>query len=494
MQLYHQLKEYHASGIYPFHMPGHKRNLSMLPPWNPWEIDVTEVEGTDNLHHAEGILKESMERVARLSGAEHSYFLVNGSTGGLLSAASAVTRPGDTVLVARNCHKSVYHALQLNQLKAVYVWPEWSGEYGIAGGISKERVEAVLRQQPQIRAVILTSPTYEGMVSDIAGLAAAAHRRGIPLIVDEAHGAHFGQPGFPVSAVRKGADLVVQSFHKTLPALTQTGVLHLCGERADRGRVEEYLGIYQTSSPSYVLMASIDYAASFLEHNQEKMEEYRERLSTFRKKTEELIHISVPERELLGKAAVYDVDNSKLILTACGKACREDGGDGSRQGISGKWLYERLRLDYGIQCEMAMESYALAMTSVMDTDEGLERLWNALRELDERICGITESRGLTGYHAISQPLTAVMTIAEARYAEKELCSLREAVGRISGEYLYLYPPGSPLLAPGERITEELLREAELLRQLGFELQGTSNGADILVCIEKQDRQQEEGNG
>lgn len=472
-ELKDKLLDYAQSGMYPFHMPGHKRNVEKLPYWNPWQIDVTEVEGTDNLHHAEGILKEAMDRAAGLSGADQSYFLVNGSTGGILSAIASVVHPGDTVLVARNCHKSVYHAISLNHLKAIYIYPEWIAEYRMAGGICLEKLLKALKENPQIRAVILTSPTYEGMVSDIGQIARLVHSRGIPLLVDEAHGAHFNQEGFPASAVKKGADLVIQSYHKTLPALTQTGVLHRSGALVDKERLEHFLAVYQTSSPSYVLMSSIDYAVSFLEQRTEEMKAYAQRLEHFRQELSGLSHIRLPGRELVGKYGVYDVDNSKLILHVCGKA------------YSGRDLYEELRLNYALQCEMSMESYALAMTSVMDAEEGYERLKRALYEIDagwERQSGAEKLplRLETGGETAVIP-ESVCTITQAEYARKRAMKFDCSAGQVSGEYLYLYPPGIPLLVPGERITEQIVKKAEYLQELGFELQGLRKEKEIQVC-------------
>ncbi len=490
-KLYKSLESYSSSGIYPFHMPGHKRRVESLPRWNPWQIDLTEVEGTDNLHHAEGILKDAMERAASLWQADHSYFLVNGSTGGILSAVGAAVRPGDMVLVARNCHKSVYHALLLNQLKAVYVYPEWIAEYGMAGGISPVKVERILQSYPQIRAVILTSPTYEGIVSDIGAIAEILHRREIPLIVDEAHGAHFNQANFPVSAVSRGADLVVQSCHKTLPALTQTGLLHLNSSLIDRSRVEEMLSIYQTSSPSYVLMASMDAAVCFLKEGQKCFHEYQNRLDSVRGGISMLSNISIPGRELVGKYSVYDVDNSKILLSICGKV---------HSLFHGKWLYEKLRCDYKLQCEMAMEKYALILTSVMDTEEGFSRLLSALKEIDlllenaqggekdvERLARKRVCDSFLEYNECweerMETKTAVFTIADAFYAEKEYLPFSAAEERISSEYLYLYPPGIPLLAPGERIDRALIEKVDALERQGFELYGRRVEGTFPVCKE-----------
>lgn len=504
-----KLEEYSESGMYPFHMPGHKRNLDGMPSWNPWKIDMTEVEGTDNLHHADGILQEAMARAARLAGADRSWFLVNGSTGGILSAVAAVVKPGDTVLVARNCHKSVYHAIALNHLRAVYVQPEWIESYRMAGGIDPKKIRHLLAENPQIKAAILTSPTYEGIVSDIEQIAEIVHERGIPLIVDEAHGAHFNQAGFPVSAVRLGADIVVQSTHKTLPALTQTGLLHIKGELADQARLQEFLAIYQTSSPSYVLMASIDDALSFLEHEQAAMLAYGAKLSEVREKINSLVNIHAPGKELVGKAAVYDVDNSKLILAVCGKTPDSKRENGKIRNA--KALYELLRTKYHLQCEMTMECYVLAMTSVKDTDEGYERLLRALREADADIAykyaneqemsesqaadrqeqGAVQNKQSTAqqenYADMPKPGEAVLTITEAFYAEKESCVRTGAAGRISGEYLYLYPPGIPYLVPGERISGELLEHMEELEKEGFEIQGLSDESKTDILVVKEDQ-------
>lgn len=254
--LLEKLQEYRAEDMYPFHMPGHKRKPLPFP--NPYSIDITEIDGFDNLHHAEGILKEAQERAADLYGSKECFYLVNGSTCGLLAAICAATKKRDKVLVARNCHKAVYHALYLNELQAEYIYPVIT-KSGIQGQIEPEQVKKALLLNPDIAAVILTSPTYEGVVSDINAIAGIAHERGIPLIVDEAHGAHLGfGAGFPENAVRQGADAVIMSLHKTLPSFTQTALLHLCSERIDKDAVKMYLGMFETSSPSYLFMAGMD--------------------------------------------------------------------------------------------------------------------------------------------------------------------------------------------------------------------------------------------
>ena len=234
------LKNYTRENVYPFHMPGHKRQMDLLGDTSPYSIDITEIDGFDDLHHADGILKDAQERAARIYHADETHFLINGSTVGILSAIFGVTQKGDTILVARNCHKSVYHAIDMNELNPVYLYPAFDSEAQLNTEISAEDVRTALEKNPKIRAVVIVSPTYDGVVSDVEAIAEAVHEKGIPIIVDEAHGAHFGfHPYFPENSNTKGADLVIHSLHKTLPSLTQTALLHVNGDLVDRRRVKK---------------------------------------------------------------------------------------------------------------------------------------------------------------------------------------------------------------------------------------------------------------
>ncbi|MCI9144521.1 MAG: amino acid decarboxylase, partial [Lachnospiraceae bacterium] len=257
--LFEKLAAYSEKGIYPCHMPGHKRRGWGKLPEELYEIDITEIEGFDNLHQPEEILLELQREAARLYGAEESYYLVNGSTGGILSAVSCAVPFGGHILMARNCHKSAYHAAYLRHLQMEFLYPGILSEYGITDAVSALEVGEALERTPDIDAVLIVSPTYEGRIADVAAIAGVAHEKGIPLIVDEAHGAHLGlAEGFPQNSCQAGADLVIHSVHKTLPALTQAGLLHVNGRLIDRDKLRRFLRIYQTSSPSYPLMASID--------------------------------------------------------------------------------------------------------------------------------------------------------------------------------------------------------------------------------------------
>ena len=269
--LYDKLKKLENSDVYGFHMPGHKRNGALTGADLPYGLDITEIDGFDDLHHADGILKEAQERAAYIWHADESHYLINGSTVGLISAILGCTHRGDTILMARNCHKSVYNAVFLNELRPVYLYPQLlsSGEKeegDLNGPVTALQVDHALNDNPDIRAVVITSPTYDGVVSDVRSIAECVHRKGIPLILDEAHGAHFGfHPYFPDNGNDLGADIVIHSLHKTLPSLTQTALLHMNGSVADRERVHMYLDILQSSSPSYVLMASMDECVRLME-------------------------------------------------------------------------------------------------------------------------------------------------------------------------------------------------------------------------------------
>ena len=264
-----RLEDYAAAAPYPLHMPGHKRRVDPAPGL-PAAWDVTEVPGVDDLHEAQGILADAMNRAAALWGAQRSWFLVNGSTGGILAAirAAALTRPGRPIVCARNCHKSVYHAIELNALAVEWMTPPVDPAFGVYGSVTPAQAAAALDRCPGAAALVLTSPTYEGVLSDVAALAALCHDRDVPRIVDEAHGAHYlplAQPfGWQGGAVAAGADLVIQSPHKTLPSLTQTALLHQNGGRIPAAAVERQLDVFETSSPSYPLLASLDGSAGLL--------------------------------------------------------------------------------------------------------------------------------------------------------------------------------------------------------------------------------------
>ena len=461
--LYHKLIEYSKSNAYPFHMPGHKRNLLSME--DPYRFDLTEIDGFDNLHDAEEILLWEQERVAKLYGAEESHFMVNGSTGGILSAISGVCHRGDKVLVARNCHKSVYHALELNGLRPVYIWPEVDASLGIYKGLCRKDVENLLEKHSDVRAVIFTSPTYEGLFSDVRGICEAAHAKGIPCIVDEAHGSHLRWIGME-DAIACGADVVIQSLHKTMPVLTQTALLHMQGNLISKARVCKMLATYQTSSPSYVLMASMSLCMSWLEEKgQAAFDAYKKQALSYRKRMERLKHLCLYEPETA-------FDWGKFVVGT------------QNASINGRQLYDILRDEFELQMEMVCAKHVLAMTTVGDSAEGLERLAQALEMIDARIgkCeDIGEQKVLQ--YSFYQPKRA-MEIDEAVDLEVEEILLEQAEGRILNDYIYLYPPGIPLLVPGEVLGKEQIEQIQYFERQGLDVHGAyiKESKDVKVVL------------
>lgn len=490
MDLYEKLVEYSQSDVYPFHMPGHKRQvghpfLKEFP--NPYAIDITEIDGFDNLHHAEGIIRESMDQVAKMYGADRSYYLVNGSSCGILSAICGTTGHGGKILMSRNCHKAAYHGVFLKQLHVKYVYPQIIEEFGIQGGLLPEDVENVLKTEEDIQAVLVVSPTYDGIVSDVEKIAEICHGYGIPLIVDEAHGAHFRyHKGFPVSALDLGADVVIQSLHKTLPAFTQTSILHVKGDLVDKERLEHYLQIFQSSSPSYLFMAGMERCLKFMEES--TMDPFYHRLVKLRRDLGAMKHLRLLGEDQKGKNGVYDLDISKVIISTRGT------------GINGEELGEWLRRDYHLEMEMCAAEYVTAITTVMDTEEGLRRLRDALLEIDGKLDGKKDNQpcvrngqkngdcaeALTDDHRrdckdhwaltslCGESQNVVMTIADGWEQADEKIPLENSVGRVSGEYIYLYPPGIPFVVPGERISQEVVDLVRRYQKCGYSVQGMAD--------------------
>lgn len=471
--LVNRLREYGETDACPMHMPGHKRQigepfLGTFP--NPFSIDITEIDGFDNLHHAEGILRDSMEWAAGVYGVDRTWYLVNGSSCGILSAVCGTVRPGERILMSRNCHKSAYHGAILAHAEVDYVYPQALEHLGIQGGILASDVEKKLKEQPDTKAVLIVSPTYDGVVSDVEAIAETVHRYGIPLIVDEAHGAHFpfGGEVFPKSAIDCGADLVIQSLHKTLPSLTQTAVLHgRCG-RVDVSRVERFLQMFQSSSPSYVFMAAIEQCIwEMAENGASRMAGFGEQLAMLRRQLGTLKRLKVPEKgdlKMQEHSGVFDLDPSKILVSCRG--C----------GVNGETLGEWLRQRYQIEMEMCGADYAVAITTCLDGEERLARLGNALYELDQELLAQTGRADWIGTErALSMPRPQIcrnlFQAAEAFQTERELS---DCAGEISGEFIYLYPPGIPIVAPGERITEEIMDLIHAYKRMGLPVQGMAD--------------------
>ncbi|MGN0373854.1 MAG: aminotransferase class I/II-fold pyridoxal phosphate-dependent enzyme [Butyrivibrio sp.] len=452
-ELTDKLTEYNSEKIYPFHMPGHKRNINCCI--NPYRYDITEITGFDNLEDPRDILKGLERRIAALYGCDEAYISVNGSTSCILAAVSAVFNPGDTILMGRNSHKSAYNAAYIRQLKAEYLFPETDDKLGISLPVLPEQVENILAEKPKIKAVYITSPTYEGIISDIRKIADICHRQGAVLIVDAAHGAHLGIMGNALSnPVNLGADITVMSLHKTLPAPTQTAVLCFNRGIAEGKRLRRFINIYNSSSPSYLLMCGIEKCLDMIESDRDLFSRYYINLSGFRRKCRELNNL-----QLFSPQCSYD--EGKIVIGTAGT------------GLSGQELKDLLRDKYNLELEMSQSNYALAMTSVMDTEESFIRLYNALKETDAAITQ-DERRENGSIQSISREFSKKYEIYQADILPKEMCDIEDSAGRICGDFLYIYPPGIPWLVPGEIITKEAVYTIVHYGKQGFDIRGLKN--------------------
>lgn len=499
--LINRLAAYARSDMYPFHMPGHKRRTGPEDSFmnscvdsftNPFAVDITEIEGFDNLHHPEGILKDSMKWAADVYGADQTYYMINGSTGGILAAVCGSVPRGGRILVSRNCHKSVYHGICLNQLKTSYVYPQEIEGLGIQGGITAEDVDRMLNRYMDTQAVLIVCPTYDGIVSDIEAIARIVHRAGLPLIVDEAHGAHFRYDAmFPVSALDLGADVVIQSVHKTLPSLTQTALLHIKCNRpdggcyADRERIDRYIHMVQSSSPSYVLMASIE--NSIYQMEQTDMAPYGKQLHKLRRRLGQMRHLRLADTGLIGQAGIRDLDISKIVVSTRG-TCLYPAEDGLT-GFTGAQLDDILRREYHLEMEMCGADYVTAITTVMDSGEGLERLGDALTRIDSQLTDAgykPDGRSGDQKSVYSMRCDTAMSMGEAMEEKMASVGLEDSAGCISGEFVYIYPPGIPIVAPGEWISRPILEVILEYRDKGLPVQGPADQSLRTIRVVQKD--------
>ncbi len=417
----------------PMHMPGHKRNTALAPYLKRLgaDLDITEIDGFDNLHAPCGIIYESMQKASALRNSKSAFYLVGGTTAGILASVSAVIDGGDKVIVARNCHKSVYNALELNNAETVYVMPKIDAKTGISGSIDPCSIENVIKENPDAKLLILTSPTYEGVVSDIRSICEIAHGYNIPVLVDGAHGAHLGfTKDFLPDNISLGADISVESLHKTLPSLTQTAVCYVNSDLAGSEKVGEKLSVFQSSSPSYLLMASIDGCINLLTEEKEKLFcDWNERLLYFYEKCSELKNLKLLDND----GEFFGLDRTKIVILT----------------KNGPWLAESLR-NMGIECEMTAPGYVVAMTGMGDTKEMLSYLATCLLKIDNEAEKWKKTEGIS----ILLPEKA-LKVKDAKNREHEWVEIENSMGRISADYVFAYPPGVPVIAPGEMISEEI---------------------------------------
>lgn len=421
-----QLKEYCAGDTLPMHMPGHKRNPCFG--FQPFSNDITEISGFDNLHNPDpnGLIGKLQQELAGFYGVSEAYISVNGTTGAILTAIAAMSSGSTRILAARNCHMCVWNACELLKLDVVTVSPELFEKGEFAGEIKASSISEALEAYPDIKLVVITSPTYEGILSDVNSIAEVCRKHGAFLLADSAHGAHSGSAeGFPDGGLNN-ADITVRSLHKTLACPTGTAVLLSNNEKFSKA-VKHYTDIFETSSPSYILMQGISAGFEYIEKNPECLNSWAANVLNIREKmAENLKHLRL----------VTDAEPSKITIMTDGF-------------ISGHDLADILRSEYRIEIEAAFQNHIIAMTGMGDTPEGLERFYEAVLEID----GTLQTCGKSGIPVPLSGIHEISGISEAYLSEHEFLDLDESVGKISGGYVWNYPPGIPILLPGEKITK-----------------------------------------
>jgi arginine decarboxylase len=461
--LFEALERHAGRRPHPFHVPGHKMGTSfdahgrarfhaILP------IDLTEIAGLDDLHQPEGVIAEAQELAAEAFGAEWTRFLVGGSTAGNLALIMTVCKPGEKILVQRNCHKSVYHGIIMARAVPVFIVPAVDWESGVAAGLRREDVERTLAAHPDAKAVFLTNPTYYGMGIDLAKMAATVHRFGVPLLVDEAHGAHYGfHPALPPSAMQCGADAAVQSTHKMGTSMTMSSMLHVQGPRIDRDRLQRILAMIQSSSPSYPLMASLDLARRHMVLEAKKeLERVLPLVDRLRERIATLDWLRLPVQAENSGYTTHDP--LKLLLSLRTRAWT---------GYELQKLLEEAR----IYPELAEPAHVLLAASTGTSMADVEHVWQLLESVDVPPMLAGDAPVPVGLLASSFLREQAMPMHEAFDAPKRTVPLAEAAGRICAEMVIPYPPGIPLIAPGERIDAEVLALLQELAAGGARFHG-----------------------
>ncbi len=460
------LRNFQQQSPVSFHVPGHKHGeLSGLPNEirSALKYDQTELNGLDDLHYPDSAIKEAEELLSEAYGAERSFFLVNGSTSGNLAMIHAVCKEGDCVLVQRNAHKSIFHALELAKLRPVYLAPEWGVESESAEGVSLNTLKNALRQYPEAKALILTYPNYYGMAgAEIKEMISYSHQFNIPVLVDEAHGAHLlaGYP-FPQSALVYGADAVVQSAHKTLPAMTMGSFLHIQGERVDQGRINKYLRMFQSSSPSYLIMASLDDARAYIHtYSSPDMQYFEEKRKLF-----------IDSLKTIKGLELFEADDPLKIML------RVKGYNGFRiqEKLEEKDVYTEMADSRQVLLVLPLLKQAYSYPFAEIRSRIREAVQMLRKEQADKKLPIPPHEPIS----ISEPEISYEAID---MADSEWISYTKAMGRHSAAMLTPYPPGIPLVLPGELWTQSKLEQLMDHLAAGAIIQGEHKLAEKQLSV------------
>lgn len=463
--IFDAVKKYVSDNTIPFHVPGHKQGRG-IPEFcefvgkNTLSIDLTCLPDTDNICNPKGVIKEAEELAAEAFGADKAFFLVNGTTNGIQAMIMAVCKPGDKIILPRNAHKSAFGGLIVSGAIPIYVRPEMDLEYGISTGVSVETLREALEQHPDAKGVFIINPNYYGTASNLVEIVKLAHSYGVPVLVDEAHGGHLHlSEKLPLSAMEAGADIAASSTHKLIGSMTQSSMLLMKSKLISPQRVKAVLNITQTTSPSYVLLSSLDVARKQIALNGKELINKTIELALWAR--EEMrniqgIKLFDPGEKTPG-CEKYDI--TKLTINVQGL------------GLSGYDMERILRKKYRIQVELADLYNVIFLLTLADDKNTVQYLINSCKE-------IAEGRQLENIVKFAPPWPAIppvsVTPRDAMYSDTRKVPLAEAIGEVSAEMIMAYPPGIPLVCPGEYISKETVDYVQVLKSENADLQGTED--------------------
>lgn len=443
-----------------FYTPGHKRGRGISSLHRAvfgvdiFRVDVPELPGLDDLFAPESVILAAQQLAAEAFGAEQTWFLVNGSTGGIEAALLATCGPDDKVILPRNAHQSVVSGLVLSGAMPVWLAPDYDPEWQLSLGVTVDEIAVALKQYPDAKAVLVVSPTYEGVCSDIAAIAALVHEHGLPLIVDAAHGPHLAfHSRLPPSALSGGADIVIHSAHKVLAAFTQAALLHVQGERCDRNRLNQALRMTQSSSPSYLLLGSLDAARHQMANQGQALMEHT--LTLAESVRAQLCDSHLPVLDV-SQGGIFQQDITRLTVDV--SALRTTGF------AADEWLYER-----GITAELPTLHQLTFILSLGNSAQDIERLVQGLRQLPA-----TTSMRPPVICELNVPSVPRVSPRDAFFAPAVAYPADKAIGHLSAETVCIYPPGIPNLMPGELITETVIRTLKMAQTAGAHLSGLTD--------------------
>jgi arginine decarboxylase len=476
--LFTRLKQHAAANPTVFHIPGHKKGRGMDPEFrdfigeNALSIDLINIEPLDDLHHPHGIIREAQELAAEAFGADHTFFSVQGTSGAIMTMVMSVCQPGDTIIVPRNVHKSVLSAIILAGGHPVFVYPEMDEVLGIAHGVSWAQVEQALARHPEAKAVLLINPTYYGVAAHLKEIVERVHAHGIPVLVDEAHGVHTHfHDALPLSAMQAGADMAATSMHKLGGSLTQSSVLNVKEGRVNPRRVQSIISMLTTTSTSYLLLASLDAARRDLAtRGSERMERALQLARTARKQINAIPGFHCVGRESLRGAATYDLDETKLTIHLHGL------------GITGYDAERWLRRHHNLEVELSDLYNILCLVTPGDDENSIDTLVRGLKHLSDQYYDPSRKNG--GPVRIPETPQLVLFPRDAFYADTESIPFAQSEGRIIAEFIMIYPPGIPVLLPGERITPDNIDYIREHMEAGLPVQGPEDPTIQMVQVVK----------